>query len=104
MRASARVTEERAYLVGGFGRKDVLELAGLLFDFGLAIHGKTVGEQALSKAVSANDVSGALAAAGREFHNHAAVAGRNSGRLQRIVAGVDEWLVIVGLRRMRSRR
>ena len=67
MRASARVAEEGAYLVGGFGREDVLELAGLLFDFGLAVHGEAVGEQSLSQAVAANDVSGALTAARGKF-------------------------------------
>src|SRR5580704_12168928 len=37
--AGARVAEECADLVGSFGRKDVLELAGLLFDLGFAVHG-----------------------------------------------------------------
>ena len=67
MRAGARVAQEGANLVGGFGREDVLELAGLLFDLGLAVHGEAVGEQALGKAVTANDVSGALAAARGQF-------------------------------------
>ena len=97
------MAKERANLVGGFGRKDVLELAGLLFDFGFAVHGKAVGEQALSKTVPANDVSGALTPAGREFDNHAAVAGRDSSRLQCVVARINERLVIMRLGRMRSR-
>ena len=69
------MAQEGADLVGGFGRQDVLELAGLLFDFGFAVHGETVGEQAFGKAMAADDIGGALAAAGREFDNHAAVAG-----------------------------
>jgi hypothetical protein len=58
------MTQEGAYLVGGFGGQNVLELAGLLLDFGLAVHGKAVGEQALGKAVAADDVGGTLTAAG----------------------------------------
>jgi hypothetical protein len=41
------MVEKSANLVGGFGRKDVLELARLLLDFGFAVHGERVGEQAL---------------------------------------------------------
>src|SRR5579863_475858 len=69
--AGARVAEECAYLVGGFGRENVFELAGLLFDFGFAVHGEAVGEEALREAVAADDVGGALTAAGREFHDQA---------------------------------
>jgi hypothetical protein len=69
------VAQEGADLVGGFGGQNVLELASLLFDFGFAVHGETVGEQAFGKAVTTDDIGGALAAAGREFDNHAAVAG-----------------------------
>jgi len=46
VRASERVVEEGADLVGGFGGEDVLELAGLLFDFGFAVHGEGIGEEA----------------------------------------------------------
>ena len=46
MGTSQRVVKKSADLVGGFGREDVLELAGLLFDLGFAIHGKRVGEEA----------------------------------------------------------
>ena len=77
VRAGARMAEEGADLVGGFGRKDVLELAGLLLDFGLAVHGQAVGEQALGQAMAADDVGGALAAAGGEFDDQAAVADRD---------------------------
>ena len=45
--AGSRVAEERANLIRRSGREDVLELAGLLLDFRLALHGKAVGEQAL---------------------------------------------------------
>jgi len=41
------MVEKRADLVGGLGGKDVLKLAGLLLDFGFAVHGERVGEQAL---------------------------------------------------------
>src|SRR5580692_2108463 len=78
VRAGAGVAQECADFIGGFGRKNVLELAGLLLDFGFAVHGEAVGEQALSQTVTANDVGGALTAAGREFNDHAAVAGRDA--------------------------
>jgi len=73
--AGAGVAQEGADLVGGLGGQNVFELAGLFFDFGFAIHGEAVGEQSLSQAVAADDVGSALAAAGCEFDNHAAVAG-----------------------------
>src|SRR5271166_370781 len=104
MRAGARMAQKCAYFVGGFGREDVLELARLLLDFGLAVHGEAVGEQALGQTVAADNVCGALTAAGGELDDEAAVAGRNPARLQGIVAGIDERLVIVGFGRMRSRR
>src|SRR6267142_6657755 len=44
MRACAGMIEEGADFVGGFGRQDMLELAGLLFDFRFAVHSKAVGE------------------------------------------------------------
>jgi hypothetical protein len=40
------MSQERADFVGSAGRENVLELAGLLLDFGLAVHGETVGKQA----------------------------------------------------------
>ena len=75
MRAGARVSEEGAYLVGGFGREDVFELAGLLLDFRFAVHGQAVGEQALGQAMAADDAAGAFAAARSEFHDQSAIAG-----------------------------
>ena len=68
------MAEEGADFVGGFGGENVLELAGLLFDFGFAVHGEAVGEQALGEAVAADDAGGALAAAGREFDDQGAVS------------------------------
>ena len=59
--------EEGADFVGRFGGEDVLELAGLLLDFGFAVHGERVGEEPLGEAVSADDIGGALMSAGREF-------------------------------------
>ena len=47
VRAGAGVAQESTYLVSGLGRQNVFELAGLFFDFGFAVHGETVGEQAL---------------------------------------------------------
>ena len=63
------MAEEGADLVRGFGRQYVLKLAGLLFDFGLAVHGEAVGEEALGEAVTANDAAGALASARRQFND-----------------------------------
>ena len=61
MWAGLRMSQERAYLVRSFGRENVLKLAGLLFDFRLAIHGKAVSKQAFSQPVPANDICGLLA-------------------------------------------
>ena len=63
--AGSGMAEERADFVGGFRRKDVLELAGLLFDFGFAVHGQAVSEEALGQAVAADDAAGAVASAAR---------------------------------------
>ncbi len=63
MRASPRMSKERADLVGRFGREDMLELAGLLLDFRLAIHGQAIGEETLGQAVTADDAAGAFASA-----------------------------------------
>src|SRR5277367_5706024 len=95
-----RVPQERAYLIGGLGRENVFELAGLLFDFSFAVHGETVGEEPLGEAMAANNVGSPLSASGREFHDHGTVAGRDTVWFQGIVAGVDERLVIVRFRRM----
>ncbi len=62
---------------------------------------QAVGKQALGQAMTANDVSRALPASWREFHNHAAVASGNTSRLERIVAGIHERLVVVRFGRMR---
>src|SRR5207248_1978987 len=70
VRAGTGMSQERADLLGRFLREDVLELAGLLLDFRLAVHGQAVGEQSFGQAMATNDVSGALASARREFDNH----------------------------------
>lgn len=57
--------EEGADFVGRFGREDVFELAGLLLDFGFAVHGERVGEEAFGETMAADDVGGALMAARR---------------------------------------
>ena len=67
------MTQKSADLVGSFGREDMLELAGLLFDFGLAVHGEAVGEKAFREAMAADDAGGAFASAGSEFDDHGAV-------------------------------
>jgi hypothetical protein len=101
--AGARVAQERAYLIRRFGRQDVFEFAGLLLDFGLAVHGEAVCEEALGKAVAADDAAGALTSAGSQFDNHRAIADRGGHRLQSVMAGIHERLVVVGLGRMRGR-
>ena len=75
MRAGSRVPEERADLIRGFGREDVFELAGLLFDLCLALQRQTVGEKPLRQTMTANNVGSALAAAFGQFHDHAAISG-----------------------------
>ncbi len=98
------MVEESADLVGGFRGKYVLELAGLLFDFNFAVHGERIGEEALGQAVAADDVGGALVSARGELDDQGAVASRKARRLQRVVAGIDERLVIVRFRRVRVGR
>ncbi len=61
------MAEEAADLVGGFGGKNVLELAGLLFDLRFAVERQAVGEEPLGQAMAANNVGGAQAAARREL-------------------------------------
>ena len=95
MRTSARVVEEGADFVGGFGGQNVLELAGLLFDFGLAVHGERVGEETFGEAVAADDVGGALHAAGREFDDQGAVSNGNTGGFERVVTRVHESSVMM---------
>src|ERR1017187_4768419 len=56
VRARTRVAEERTDFVRRFGGQDVFELAGLLLDFGFAIHGERIGKESFSKAMSADDV------------------------------------------------
>ena len=94
------MTQERADLVRGFGREDVLEFARLLLDLRLAIQSQAVGKQPLRKPVPANDVGGTLAPTRRKLDNHAAVTGRNRSRFQSVMAWIHKRLVIVCLRRM----
>src|SRR5271165_7109434 len=69
VRAGARVSEERTDLVSRFSREDMFELAGLLLDFRFAVHRKTVGKQALSQAVTADDAAGAFASARSQLND-----------------------------------
>ena len=52
--------QERADLVGSFGRENMLELARLLLNLRFAFERQAVGEQPLREAMAANDVGGAL--------------------------------------------
>src|SRR2546426_5229903 len=104
MWACPRMTQKRADLIRGFGRKDVLELARLLLDLRIAIQGRAVGKQRLRKPVPADDVGGALAPARRKLDNHAAVTDRNRSRFQSVMAWIYERLVIVRLQGMRRSR
>ena len=65
MRTSAGMAEEGAYLIRGFGGEDVFEFAGLLLNFGLAIHGEAVGEEPFGETVAANNASRPLPASRR---------------------------------------
>jgi hypothetical protein len=69
------MAEEGADLVGCLGRQDVFELAGLLLDLGLAVHGEAVGEEALGEAVTADNAAGALASPWRQFDDQGAIPG-----------------------------
>ena len=51
----------------------------------------------------ANDVGSALASADGQLNNQRALTNRNAGRLERVMAGIDEWPVIMRLRRMGMR-
>lgn len=97
------MAEKRADLVGSFGRKDVLELARLLFDFGFTIHGETVGEQSLRQAMPPDDAARAIVPAWGEFDDQGAIADRCGHWFQRVMAGIHERLVFMGMRRVRSR-
>src|SRR5207245_11748802 len=94
MRTSARMPEEGANLVGSFRRQNVLEFAGLLFDFRFAVHGQAVGEQPLGKAVAADDAASPFPTAGRKRHNQGSVTHRGGHRLQRIVTRIYTRRVI----------
>ena len=74
MGAGLRMAEEGADLIRSFRRQDMLELAGLLFNFRFAIHGQTIGEKALCQTMPADDATCTLAAALRKFDDHCAVA------------------------------
>src|SRR5271166_2257201 len=100
MRTRFRMPEEGADFVRRFCRQDVLELARLLLDFGLAIHRERVREEPLREPMPANDVRGALTSADGELNNQRAFANRDARRLERVVAGIHEWPVIMQLRRM----
>ena len=70
MRASTGMPQKGADFIRRFERQDVLEFAGLLLDFGFAVHGEAIGKQPLGQAVAADDASGAFTAARGEFDDH----------------------------------
>jgi len=72
------MSEESADLVRSLVRQDVLELAGLLLDFRLAVERKAVSEQAFRKSMSSDNVRGALAPARGEFDDRTPIAGGNA--------------------------
>jgi len=94
------MSEECADLVGGTRGKDVFELAGLLLNLGLAVQRQTVGKKALRQPMAADDVSGALSPPERQFNDHAAIANRDSGRLERVMTRIYENSVVVRLGRV----
>src|ERR1700682_2356941 len=102
MRTGSWVPEERADLVRGFGRQDVFELAGLLFDFSFTLQRETIRKEPLRQPMAPNNIGSTVATAFREFYDHAAIAGGNSGRFKRLVARIDEWPVGMRLGRMWS--
>src|SRR5208337_3004947 len=74
VRAGSRMPKECTNLVRRFRRKNVLELASLLLDLRLAIHGQAVSKQALRQPVTPDDASRSFAAPRREFHNQCPIA------------------------------
>jgi hypothetical protein len=70
VRTGERVIEKSADLIGGFGRKYVLELARLLLAFGFTVHGQRVGEEALCQPVATDDIGRALMSPRSQFNDH----------------------------------
>ena len=93
MRARLRMSEERADLVGGSRRENVLELAGLLLDFGFAVHGEAIGEQAFGQPVTANDASGAATASRCQGNHGATVTYEHSVGAHGVMARIHKRLV-----------
>src|SRR5579872_3916572 len=100
VRAGSRMSQKRAYLIGSFWRENMLEFAGLLLDFRLAVHRQAIGEQALGQTVAANDAPGPLAAARGQLDDHRSVPDRGGHGLQGIMTRIHKWLVIMCLRRV----
>ena len=74
MGARKRMIEKGADLVRRFRRENVLELASLLLDLGLAVHGKRVREQPLRQPMAPNNIRSALMSARSKLHNQRSVA------------------------------
>src|SRR5580704_15492077 len=60
VRASSRMPKKRADFIRRLGRKNVLELAGLLLDFRLAVHGQAIGKETLRQPMPPDDAARAL--------------------------------------------
>jgi len=56
----------------------VFELAGLLFNFSFTFERETIREEPLRQSMTANNICGTLAATFGEFHDHAAITGRDA--------------------------
>src|ERR1700687_569123 len=65
VRARARMPQECADLIGRFGRKNVLKLAGLLLDLRLAVHRQAVSKQPLGQPMPSDDAACSIAPAWR---------------------------------------
>ena len=73
MRAGPRVSEECADFVRSLRRKNMLELAGLLLDFGLAVHSQTVSEEPLRQPVPSDDAAGIFSSAGCKLNDQGSI-------------------------------
>ena len=73
----------------------MLELAGLLLDFGLAIHGEAVSEEALGQSVTSNDAAGFLTSTRCQGDDCASVGNENAFRTHGIVTRIHKGLVPV---------
>src|SRR5262249_44549856 len=93
--AGARMAEERADAVRGFGREDVFELASLLRDFFLIVDVEGLGKQALGQAMAADHVLRSFATLLCEDDHVVAVASVFSGWTKSHMTAVQHLFVRV---------